>query len=323
MIKEIMTLVTLLSSINQNQLPLEEIIPEFNNCSTISYSLKVEDNTKVKLNKVFDSNNNYVGAYLLKNKSIDFIHIGTVDPYLDIKNGYYYNNFDDISSTLKNNYNEDILDVISESNIELASSYSGTLPSVPSSVYKSSKSAYHTEYHLEPAPDYYQNFDSTSPYYGNACGPVAAAMLTGFYDINCSAYANLYPNYMMPVNYEDDSDKAQSVIEDFCVRFKVAENKTSTSTLMVSGLNAFFNERNCNLKAVHSTLNAFQKMYDITSNYNPCIVHTENHWSLGIGYYNVRDYGTFGLVHVGWESNRGTYMFNKDKIDGVIYLTED
>lgn len=322
MIKEFLTLVTLLSSINNNQLKLEEIIPEFNNCSAITYSLKTSDSINVKLNKFFDSNNNYVGSYLLKNNTVDFIHIGTVDPYVDVKNGYYYNDFDDISSTINTNVSNS-LDYEYEDYISLASSYSGTLPSVPSSVYKSSKSAYHNEYHLEPAPDYYQNFESTSPYYGIACGPVAAAMLTGFYDINRSAYSNLYPNYTMPVNYEDDSEKVQTIIEDFCVRFKVAENNTTKSSLMVSGLNDFFEERNYNLNAVHSTSNAFQKLCDITSNYNPCIVHTENHWSLGIGYYNVRDYGTFGLVHVGWESNRGNYMFNQNKIDGVIYLTED
>lgn len=327
MIKETLSLLTIISSSFSTIKPtLLEAIPEFKNGHLVSYYLKDSSKNIIKLEKVFDSSNNYLGSYLLNNGSTDFIHIGTIDPYLNIKNGYYYNDFDDISPICESTTSSinQISDTSNTSySIMEASTYSGTLPSVPSSLLKTSKSAYHYEWHLEQVPDYYQNFESTSPYYGIACSAVAAAMLIGFYDINCSKYSTFYPNYVMPEKYEDDPDRVQNVIEYFCKEFKLEQYGKGYSDMMVSGLNKLFKNRIFSLEAKHETSNAFQKMKDITSNFNPCIVHTENHWSLGIGYYDVRNDTSYGLVRVGWKSNRGTYMFKKDKIDGVIYIVED
>ena len=256
------------------------------------------------------------------NGDIQFIHTGPIDPYVDIQNDYYNNSFDCISKQKAETKNTKALDKLSNTR-SISSNEQLNMPDVPDSCFKTSKSAYHYEWHVDPAPDYYQNFNSSSPYYGIACGPVSAAMLIAYYDINCPKLSTLVPNVTMPVSYEDEPLVAQKLINEFCVDFHLEENDTSYSNEMTDGLTKYCARHGFSLNAIYTNQNPFQTLKDITYDKNVCIIHTEDHWSLGIGYYNVNGDGEYGIVHVGWKNNRGNYYFKKNLIDGILYLSED
>lgn len=326
MVNGVLTVVSILSLMSS--IPVKKSfaasISDFEGCRFESFRLVNREMSNVSLFKAFDVDDKFKGCYLSGDGKVEFFYLGDEDPYADVKNGYFYNSALDISATenpakvleQEKTYTEIANDVMP------ASSFEFDLPFVSSSVVSRSKSAYHMEWHLDPAPDYFQNFEESSPFYGIACGAVAAAMLTGFYDINSASLSDVVPDAVMPVMYEDNPTLAQNIIENYCDRIRLADLHTGKDYRIVNGLNTFFEDQGYSIVTTHSKVDVFSKLQYITENANACILHTENHWSLGIGYYHVRDYGEFAITHVGWKENRGNYMFAKDEVDGIIYIEE-
>lgn len=212
--------------------------PEFNKGNIISFKILTENGFGF-LNKVY-KDGEYKGCFLVDDGETQFVHVGEKDPYLQIENGFYYNGFDDISATKK--YNVLTIDTESNDFLPLIDAYSSTsadlkLPYISTNYRKNSKSAYHYEWHVDPAPDYYQAPGTKN--YGINCGAVSAAMLVAFYDSSSLTYSSLLPGDFA-LKYEDDVEQIQGLIDDLSVRFEIEKYNTGYSGLMVKGLITFF-----------------------------------------------------------------------------------
>lgn len=85
------------------------------------------------------------------------------------------------------------------------------LPDVDSSTYHSSSSSFGSSIYIDGVPEYYNSPSQFLVYKTVGCSPTAGAMLTSFYDMNCSYFNNLYaPN--LPMKHEQDISRVRNAI---------------------------------------------------------------------------------------------------------------